>query len=80
LNRRSSLFNCVLPDEISPSKCAHASARRTAAALEQSKLMALRKLSESDTGEIYLANYLLEQQTQCVLIKAIKTMCIDTAR
>ena len=79
VNRRSSLFNCVLPTEVSPSSSS-STAKHWPADLDQSKLMALRQLSETSAGEIYLGDYFSNQQSQCVLIKAVKTNLLDASR
>lgn len=80
LIRRLSLFDCILPIESNTSKCSHQVNRRFPSDVDQTKLMALRKLSETTRGEIYLGNYLVENQSECVLIKAIKSDSIESSR
>ncbi|CAF0731409.1 unnamed protein product [Adineta steineri] len=81
-NQRTSLFNCILPRENLPSKCIHhpSSSTNFPANVDESKLIAIRKISESKIGEIYFGNYFINNETKCVLIKIIKTNLIHSSK
>ena len=75
-----SLFNCILPRETLPLKCPHHSSTNYPSDVDETQLVALKKISETTHGEIYFGKYLIDQQSKCVLIKIIKTDSINSSR
>jgi hypothetical protein len=75
-----SLFNCILPRETSTSKCHHHSPINYPANVDETKLVALKKLSETNNGEIYFGKYFFDNEPKCVLIKIVKGSSINSCR
>jgi hypothetical protein len=78
--QRTSLFNCIIPRENVSSKCVHHSATNLPPIVDETKLIALHKLSETQTGEIYFGKYFHDNESKCVLIKIIKTNLINSSK
>jgi len=59
-NQRISLFNCIIPRENLSSKCNHHhhSPTNFPADVDETKLMALSKISETKNGEIYFGKFI----------------------
>ena len=79
-NQQTSLFNCILPRENLSSKPHHHPASHFSADVDETKLLALKKLSEGTNSEIYFGKYLLDNESKCVLVKIIKTNSISSSR
>ena len=78
--QRISLFNCIIPRDKPNSKCNHHCPSNFPCTVDESKLLALHKLSETKTGEIYLGKYILNNESKSVLIKIIKTNLINSSK
>ncbi|CAF1024694.1 unnamed protein product [Rotaria sordida] len=79
-NQRISLFNCIIPQESISSKYNHHSSTKYPADVDKTKLLVSRKISETKNGEIYYGKYFIDNKSECVLIKIIKTNLINTSR
>ncbi|CAF1682931.1 unnamed protein product, partial [Adineta ricciae] len=75
-NQHLSLFNCIIPREILSSKSSHS----PPIVIDESKLIAIRKVSETGNGEIYFGNYFINNEPKCVLIKIVKSNSIHSSR
>jgi hypothetical protein len=48
--------------------------------IDETKLIALEKLSETKVGEIYFGKYFIDNQSKYILIKIIKTNLINSSK
>lgn len=76
-NQQISLFNCILPRQL---KSSSQLSTNIPPNIDETKIMALKKLSENKIGEIYLGKYSLDNQSKCVLIKIVKTNFINSSK